>query len=62
MSDGQPASAASNRQAGSQAGELTAELVRQVADRVYAMLLRDLRIEQERARPTNRARIRGNGG
>lgn len=30
--------------------ELTVEQVRQVADQVYAMLLRDLRIEKERCR------------
>jgi hypothetical protein len=31
--------------------ELTPELVRQVADKVYALLLKELRIEQERRRP-----------
>jgi hypothetical protein len=30
------------------ANEITPELVRQVAERVYAMLLMDLRIERER--------------
>ncbi|MEW5989526.1 MAG: hypothetical protein AB1791_23100 [Chloroflexota bacterium] len=41
----QPAASTTNT------AHLTPELVRQVADRVYAMLLRDLQIGQERRRP-----------
>lgn len=33
---------------GSQGGELSDDLVRQVSDLVYAMLLRDLKLERER--------------
>ncbi len=33
----------------SQAGEITPELVRQVADLVYAALLEELRLERERS-------------
>lgn len=43
----------SGRETMNQHNELTAEQVRQIADRVYAMLLRDLRIEQERGRLTS---------
>jgi hypothetical protein len=33
-----------------QQGKITPELVREIADKVYAMLLADLKIEQERRR------------
>jgi hypothetical protein len=42
--------------------EITQELVSQVADRVFAMLLRDLQIEKERWRMTNRRGDRVQGG
>jgi hypothetical protein len=39
---------------------LTEELVRKVADRVYAMLIQDLTVERERHRPSSRGlRFRG---
>ncbi len=36
--------------------QITPELVRQVADRVYAMLLREVRLENERSRASDRPR------
>jgi hypothetical protein len=39
---------------GPQQDDLTDELVRQVSDRVYAMLMQDLMIERERQRPSSR--------
>lgn len=42
-----------------QANEFPPELVRLIADRVYAALQRDLQIERERARPAAPARMRG---
>lgn len=46
--------AESSRSAGVNADDtaVTPELVRQVADKVYAMWLRDLQIERERQRPS----------
>lgn len=38
---------------------ITPELVKQVADKVYAMLLEDLTIEKERRRLPNRRPFRG---
>jgi hypothetical protein len=35
-------------------GELTSDLVKQVADKVYAMLMADIAIERERQRPSSR--------
>lgn len=40
---------------------LSEELVRQVADKVYAMLMQDLAIERERNRPSS-IRTLGTGG
>ncbi|MGC9347760.1 MAG: hypothetical protein ACP5JG_06450 [Anaerolineae bacterium] len=40
---------------------LTEELVKKVADRVYAMLIQDLTIERERHRPSSRG-LRFHGG
>lgn len=61
-----PNTSAGNSQAssGGAAGngnQITPELVRQVAEKVYAMLLRDLRIEMERHQPSRRD-ISGNRG
>ena len=44
----------SPNQTGGQDGALTPALVREVANKVYALLLADLRIEQERFRLTKR--------
>jgi hypothetical protein len=49
-----PQSPASPRRAGGDSdgrAELSPELVRRVADRVWAMLRRDLELERERRRP-----------
>jgi hypothetical protein len=35
-------------------GALTEDLVRKVADKVYAMLMQDLMVERERHRPSSR--------
>jgi hypothetical protein len=40
---------------------LTEELVKKVADKVYAMLIQDLTIERERHRPSSRG-LRFHGG
>lgn len=40
---------------------LTPDLVRQIADRVYSALLRDLAIERERSRRTGLNRAQGIG-
>lgn len=40
-------------------GQLTAEQVRQVAERVYAMLMMDLKLERERRREGPNGRIYG---
>lgn len=45
-----------SRPGGPATGPITPELVREIADRVYAMLLRDLRLERERRRETSTAR------
>ena len=41
---------------------LTSDLVRKVADRVYAMLLADLRVDRERARLATRKSQQIGGG
>jgi hypothetical protein len=41
--------------------DLTDELVKQVTERVYAMLVQDLTLERERQRPYSRA-VRSRGG
>lgn len=58
----------SNRSTNTQTGEqksstatLTPELVKEVADKVYAMMLRDLKITQERHRGSSNAFHRKGG-
>jgi hypothetical protein len=46
--------AAATPTANPEADKITPELVRQVADKVFAMLMRDLKIELERSRPTEK--------
>lgn len=48
--------------AGSPSTELTPEQIRQVADRVYQLLRREVRIEMERRRPVANGRRHGQGG
>jgi hypothetical protein len=43
-------------------GEITPEMVRQVADEVYKMLRRELLIERERERRLRRRPFSGHGG
>jgi hypothetical protein len=50
MADESPPNEPQLPPADDQSGAITAELVREVADRVYALLLRDLRLEAERSR------------
>lgn len=49
-----PEQSGSQSSGGSNANAITPELVRQVAEKVYAMLLRDLKIEMERLRASRR--------
>ena len=58
---GSSGTGASNN-AGSQTTAITPELVKQVADKVYAMLSRDLMLERERAGAHRRASPRWGGG
>jgi hypothetical protein len=46
----------------SQPNPITPELVRKVADEVYAMLQRDLKIEYERRRLPAKRTLRSQGG
>lgn len=43
-------------------GEITPELVRKIARQVYAMLVADLRIENERARRSTQRARKNQGG
>jgi hypothetical protein len=45
-----------------QDGTITQELVDQIADRVYAMLLQDLRTEKERCRLPSQRPLTDRGG
>lgn len=49
-------------QAGSEAQELSPEIVSQVANRVFKLLKEEARIEYERFRPVNNHRRFGPGG
>lgn len=58
-----PTQAASNLRNGRrQNSPITQELVNRIADKVYAMLLSDLRIEQERGRSSLRKPFAEQGG
>ncbi len=50
------------RQSATDVGRLTDELVRQVADQVYAMLMADIALERERGRPASQITERTGGG
>jgi hypothetical protein len=51
-----------NQNRGSASGTITQGLVDQIADKVYAMLLSDLKIEQERGRISRRKPFAEQGG
>jgi hypothetical protein len=53
MSNSQSRSDRPEKQSG-QASAITPEVVRQVADKVYAMLLKELQVEKERRRMVNK--------